>query len=355
MKQFKRINGIILIVILLMIGGCQKSEKVNSTKDITIEQPAVTASIEPTTEPVLNTTEPVLDAEALSMEAYEKFINNEMKLSFDYIMHMDNTEEASYMKEGEHSLSEVLGIITEHYFNNSTDKKIESIDYAYIDCGNDGVKELALRFNGMDIYSEEDESTLVYIIKYIDGKLSLRYYFNTWARSESIMNEYGYLWSGGSNGASNYMENYSLIDKAGNWQFIVSTESEQDINQLIWSDKLGRLPAVAEKKGISGGMELNTICFDYDNKEEGGNKEYFYTFYVYDENGELIEDNSLYKSSIYKEIFDEAEVPFITPDEVQDMISEKEKRVGAAAEIKAGEEIIWKTLDGSMLSNYVGS
>lgn len=44
------------------------------------------------------------------------------------------------------------------------------------------------------------------------------------------MNEYGYFRSGGSNGASNYMEHYSLIDKDGNWQFIVSIESEHENN-----------------------------------------------------------------------------------------------------------------------------
>lgn len=172
------------------------------------------------------------------------------------------------------------------------------------------------------------------------------------------MNEYGYYQSGGSNGASNQSSEYSLIDKDGNWQFIVSIESELDINQLAWSDELGQIPKVAEVKGISGGIELDTISFDKNENaaysDEVGNKECFYTFYIYDDNWEPIEDANLYTNSIYKEIFDDALLPFITPDEVSNMILEKEEKVGATAEIKDGTEMRWRTLSGNMFSDYVG-
>lgn len=172
------------------------------------------------------------------------------------------------------------------------------------------------------------------------------------------MNEYGYYQSGGSNGASNYSNDYGLIDKDGNWQFIVSIESELDINQLAWSDKLGQIPIVAEMKGIGDEIELYTICFNNNEKAtnsvEVGNKECYYTFYVYDNNMNPIKDENLYTNSIYKEIFDEAKVPFITPDKMLALISEKEEKVGATAEIKKGEEITWKTLDENMFSEYVG-
>ncbi len=358
---------IIMIALLLMISGCKKSEGVKNPKGLTdtptsaiTVAPSTTPTIEPSiTPPIALTTEPTLTPEELSMEAYEKFMKNETKVSFDHFMLKDYTEEALYKKGSEYTLSEVLDIVTAHYFENSTNKKIKYIEYSYIDCGKDGVNELVLRFNGMDIYDKDDDSTLVYIIKYIDGKLSLRYFYETWDRSDSTMNEYGYYRSDGSNGASNHMIEYSLIDKDGNWQFIASIESELNINQLAWSGELEQIPELAEKKGISGEMELDTICFDNNdneaNSDEAGNKECFYTFYVYDDNWEPIEDAFLYTNSIYKEIFDEARVPFITPDEVASMISEKEEKVGATAEIKDGAEITWKTLSENMFSDYVGS
>jgi hypothetical protein len=170
------------------------------------------------------------------------------------------------------------------------------------------------------------------------------------------LNEYGYIESGGSSGASNSGEDYGLIDKDGNWQPIVSIEHEQDINQLYVSDDLGQIPEVAEKKGISDGIEVDTIyIYDIENKsnsdEVGGR---FYTFYV-NNYWDQIKDANLYTNSKYKDIFDEAKIPFITPDELSIMISEKEEQVGATAEIKKGKEVTWKTLSGNMFSDYLKS
>lgn len=60
------------------------------------------------------------------------------------------------------------------------------------------------------------------------------------------------------------------------------------------------------------------------------------------------------EEALYKDIFNEALISIITPDEVLKMISEKEDKLGATVEIKEGKEVIWKTLSGKMFSNYVG-
>lgn len=286
-----KIAIIIIIGLLLMFSGCKKFESANNSPSI---EPSTTPTIAPTTAQILT-------PEGLSMEAYEKFLKNETKVSFDHFMPTDNMGEAFYKNGREYTLLEVLDIVTSYYFKYSTNSKIKYIDYSYIDCGRDGVNELVLRLNGLDIYNEDDDSTLVYIIKYIDGTLSLCYYYETWARSESTMNEYGYYQSGGSNGATNHSSDYGLIDKDGDWQFIVSIESEFDINQLTWSDGLGQLPEVAEANGITGGIELDTIRFNNDkaaNSDEVSNKEWLYTFYVYDENLNPIKETNLYTDSI---------------------------------------------------------
>lgn len=344
MKKNKLAISILIIVSLLVISGCKKIESIDNPKNITT-LPSTTVKQTP-------------NSEEQSMQAYNKFLKNETKVSFDRFMPKDDNGEAFYKTETEYTLSDVLNIVTAHYFKYSTNKKIKKIDYSYIDCGKDEVSELALRLNGMDKYDKDDDSTLVYIIKYIDGKLSLCYYYETWARSESTMNEYGYYQSGGSNGASNHGIDYGLVDKDGNWQFIVSIESEQNINQLASSDELEQIPKVAATKGITGRIELDTIRFNNNGKAansvEVGNKECFYTFYVYDDNMNPIKDVNLYTNGIYKEVFDEAKVPFITPDEVSTMISKKEEKVGATDEIKKGTEITWKTLSGNMFTEYVG-
>jgi hypothetical protein len=371
-KKNKLIIFIFIITLLFMISGCMKSESVDNSKDLTTSSsppsattvaPTIKPTMEPSTAPIIApttvpTVAPIIQTGTLeeqSMDAYKKFMENEAKVSFDRYMPMDydyQNDKPLFNKGSDYTLSEVLDIVTAHYFDIFTDKKIDYIDYSYIDCGKDGVNELVLRFNGMDIYCEDDGSTLVYIIKYIDGKLSLCYYYETWARRDSTLNEYGYFESGGSNGASNQGYDCGVIDKDGNWQFIVYIEMESDINQM------GQISEVAETKGIYDGIELDTIRFNNnenaDNTDEDGNKEY-YTFYAIDDNWNLIEDANLYTDSIYKDVFDEASVAFITPDEVSTMISEKEEKVGATDEIKKGKEVIWKTLGGNIFSDYLKS
>jgi hypothetical protein len=331
--------AIVIFTALLMASGCKKYESADNHKDFTTAVQTLTPN-------------------ELSMEAYEKFMKNETQLSFDRFMPKDDMGENFYKKGSVYTLSEVLEIIITYYYEYPTNMNIQFIDYSYIDCGKDGVNELVLRFNGMDIYAEDDDSTLAYIIKYIDGKLSLCYYYETWARSESTLNEYGFYQSYGSIGFNHHSSGCSLIDKDGCWQPIVFIDYVTDINQLAWSDELGQIPNVAEAKGVTGGIEVDTICFDNNenmaDSNEVGDKECFYTFYVYDDKWELIEDANLYTNSLYKEIFDEAKVPFITPDEVSVMIKEKEEKLGATAEIKKGAEITWKVLNENMFSDYVG-
>jgi hypothetical protein len=374
--NLKRKLAFILLVSLTACTACSKktaTETNNTAVEPTVE---TTATIEVT--PQQATVTPTVDGTSIegngatgqesnlsseeierqeSLEAYEKFMRNEAKLSFDRFMTDNYMDERFYEMGSEYTLSEILDIVTDRYFEYSTDKKIQYIDYSYLDCGKDGVNELFLRFNGMDLYGEEDDSTLVYIIKYIDGKLDLCYTYETWARSESSINEYGYYQCSGSNGATNHGSEDGLVDKDGNWQPIVSIESELDLNQLARLDGLEQLPIVAESKGITNEIELQSIHLNKDEEvanSEEENSESLYTFYVYDENYELIEDANLYTNSIYKDIFDESKVPFVTPDEIAAMILEKEEEVGATAEIKEGKEITCKTMASNLFSDYVG-
>ncbi|NLM59587.1 MAG: hypothetical protein GX194_10840 [Clostridium sp.] len=336
--------AILISSLLLTLGGCNNKPDIDKTGESTASpSPAsdisVTLSAKPVTSPSINQEEP-------SIQAYEKFMKNEMKVSFDHFVKNEFMGEALFETGKEYTLSELLHTVTAFYSEDSTKKKINYIDYSYIDCGKDGEKELALRFNGIGI---NNENTYVYIIKYFGGKLSVCYYYETWARSESKINEYGYYESSGSGGASNHGTEYGLIDKDGNWHFIASIESELSINQLAFVDELKKIPQVAEAKGITANIELITLCLD----DEDDNNERYYSFKVYNNDWEPIEDENLYTDSVYKEIFEEASVPFITPDEVSDLIAKKEKEVGVTDEIKKGSELTWKTLNGSMFGDYV--
>lgn len=72
MKKNKLIIIILIIAVLLMISGCGKSEGVDNLKGL--------SNLPSTTPEIVPTTAPTLTPEELSMEAYERFMRNEVKV-----------------------------------------------------------------------------------------------------------------------------------------------------------------------------------------------------------------------------------------------------------------------------------
>ena len=270
----------------------------------------------------------IAEAEPEQVDMYEAFLKDEA-LVYGY-----NTENDAD-GDGGYSLSDVIEGFKEQYYGM---QEIPAVEYAYIDCGNDGVKELVVRFVGMGIYEPGDDSTLVCVIKEIDGQLELCHSYETWARSETTMNQYGYLTSGGSNGASNHGFRAGYIDSVGQWNYLYYTEEEADINQLAMDERLKNIPAVAANRSYDGNIYVATTTFEEMlSAEDYLNTERFYTYYV-----DGAED--VYQDGVYKEIFDEAGVKFYLPEEIDAMIQEKEASFGIDEEIKNAPEISWEKL-----------
>ncbi len=272
------------------------------------------------------------EQEVVTRTLYEDFLEGNEKLYFDYST--INFPEATVV-EGM-TLSELLESFPEQYWGLEGTPEVE---YAYLDCGNDGETELAVRFVGMGIYSPGDDSSLVYIIKEIDERLELCYCYETWARSDTSINRYGYVTSGGSGGASNSGYGAGYIDAMGRWNYLYNTETEYDINQLSWSDDLKELPVVAMNKSYEGEIVVCTTTFeDMSSPEAYYNTERFYTYYAFGEAGDI------YAEGVVKEIFDEAGVKYYRPEEIDDMISQKEAALGITEEIRMASGLTWEKL-----------
>lgn len=315
----------------------------------TIKQPEVFEELETEAEEGTET-ETAVTIENVLEEEYEDFLNNKKELFFDKYNQYEVLEDKKYFEEGKgYTLSEIVDVLTEHYFEYSDDKEMESVSYAYIDCGMDGVKELAICFTGMDIYGQNDDSTLVYIIKNIDDRLQLCYCYETWARCGASINEYGYYVSAGSGGASNHSADSGLIDKNGEWQYIAGIEQEADIFLISYPEELSKICTVAQEKTYDGTIVFYTISL-VDYKEKGryvgtSTEDEIYSFEVYDENFEKIVEPDMYTDSVYKEIFDEAGVAVLSDVEITAKVAEKEKQVGLTEEIRNGQEITWSILE----------
>lgn len=271
--------------------------------------------------------------EQTGTDKYQEFLKGNELVYYNYIGM--NYGDAAVDDTG-YSLSDMLESFDEQYWGMEQEPTVE---YAYLDCGNDGVEELAVRFVGMGIYSPGDDSTLVLIIKEIDEKLELCYLYETWARSETTLNQYGYITSGGSNGASNHGYGAGYIDAAGKWNYLYYMEEEVDINQLAFHEALANVPVVAETKEYEGNIIVCTTTFeDMSSPEAYLKAERFYSYAVDGVEGDV------YSEGVYKEIFDEAGVKFYLPEEIDAMILDKEASLGITEEIKSAPKLTWEKL-----------
>ena len=119
-----------------------------------------------------------------------------------------------------YTLEELTALLQEGY---EMSKNPLDVDFAYIDCGNDGVPELALQFTGLGIYSPEDDSSIVFIIKENDGKLNSYFSVESWARSFTTVNKYGIISSMGSGGAAEHGGYEGYVDPTGHFKEIFAT------------------------------------------------------------------------------------------------------------------------------------
>lgn len=152
------------------------------------------------------------------MEAYQAFLNGEcgIVLSDSYADEIEYM--APHFAEGEaYYLCDILDSLNnEAWHGNRTDDYEHrytnfgtDISYAYMDCGNDGRKELAVQIV-KHVGVERFETT--YVIQYKEKQLYLCYGIDAWPRKSVILNQYGYIWAGGSNGAANHSGVEEILD-----------------------------------------------------------------------------------------------------------------------------------------------
>jgi len=150
--------------------------------------------------------------------AYQRFLRREETVQM--------REDAWYY--GDQQKEWTLNDIREKIINEYTSEYnsvYPSIEYAYLDCGNDGVEELAVRFVGLDIYAPDDDSDLTMIITCKDNSLEVVYSYETWARSYTSPLYHGCFPSGGSAGAGDHPFDMQYLDADGNLHTVYNAEA----------------------------------------------------------------------------------------------------------------------------------
>ncbi len=275
-------------------------------------------------------------------EAYQAFLNGEcgVVLSDSY------TDDISYLvpclTEGEeYTLYDILNRLNNeplryeaengygfHYNNYGTD-----VSYAYIDCGQDGRKELALKICQKSL----DGFQGIYIIQYRDNHLYLCYGIDSWSRRSVVMNPYGYIWEAGSSGANLHGGMQVLVDGEGNSykiaEYIIDSEYAYDFTYSFAGD----YPTVdilhETEQAWMEDYDINThpledLCIEMDIID---GKDYY--TYGYSSNIKNVES--------FIQSCEAAGVTFSSYSEVEAALQARREEFGAVAIAENKSEIIW--------------
>lgn len=287
-------------------------------------------------------------------DPYDAFLAGEGTLSFKY--YKENIPEDTYLsyedrlivcfpEDKEFTIKEFRDLITDTLHSDDyqavspidSSFEIDNMSYAFLDCGADGNKELAIRVKGPFV---DPDSYITFIVKEIDGSLQTIYAFAEWSRSETDLNEYGVLSGFGSGGATVHGWDKSFISADGKYNFGYSYEEQSELedfsryhehDEYYYSSLEGKICVYT----------LRIVPYS----EETSDDEY-YSYAVYDSNYDEMDIPNLYTDSPYQKLMDShKDISFISMDDMDKIASDKIKEIGITDKIDHGKPLEYMKID----------
>ena len=200
-----------LLCICLMCAGCQADAQAKSK--ITLEE------------------------EENIEQAFQEFLDGERKVYIE--------KEAQKFFLGTFSetatdgvfLKEIMQYVCDTLIDEVFLEMMETVQYAELDCGNDGKKELAVTFCGT---IPVDDGSWTMILVYDKGELYLRHVFESWVRSQKALYYYGYIEHNGSGGAYTNYIGETVLDSVGRACLIYEEKQECSSEQKVSKEVFGK-------------------------------------------------------------------------------------------------------------------
>ena len=343
---------VVVIVIIISVVSIHRANEdkgtetyTDITEDAEIEEiDDVTVSIEEVVEAIEVGAEAGLDTEAETEvekyfyesrlpeeEDYAYLLTNRENVYFDNYVNVTNYDMESYFKSGEaYLLNDLEDVILEDEFYGDTDGDL-SISYAYMDLGNDGEKELAVRFSDLPWETIYD---VTYIIKPIDGKLEVVYiYSEGFERGGYEINYYGYWWYYyNCNGAVHDCQK-GLIDGEGKANFLYGYYNIDGLEEGTADFCCEGLAEAAVDSNIEDEVLTEAWYFD----EQYNHEDVLRTFYIYDRSiGDYLDQSVTLNDSKYTSIYEKAGLAIVSEEEIEARCTQIEAAVGANDEIIDG-------------------
>ncbi len=157
---------------------------------------------------------------------------------------------------GAYTLEEIFSHVETAFRDWSMPSALESAEYAMIDCGQDGVPELALQLS----FQEPDgwESATDYLVfKAYDGALQCIKELSSYYRNDVWLNRAGVIYNGTMYGYSSYTTEESFLDGEGREIFVYSCQGYNGLDINLIPEEL--LPSDLQKSlkiGCSGASDI---------------------------------------------------------------------------------------------------
>jgi len=293
-------------------------------------------------------------------KAYQAFLNGREDVCFDYFTEDGENNSPVWYLEGlnespapgkSYTLSgfvEEICKATEEYYD-ERNVKPRSIKYSFIDCGNDGIPELALLFE--EVAGEYSGDNYIILIKLVDDKLQCIFQGTYSYRSYASINEYGIYCYGGSNGAASHVDQVSYIDGNGNYTFLYGCETLMSAYGLYLPNN-DKPSEIAEEEGITDRIEIEQYYFDtFEYVDEKSYDEFMkacdYVYYPMSENFNRLEGQEAQeqRDGAYARFWESTGLkPAITEEEINKKIDEVYEKAGVTKEILNGSDVDWLSM-----------
>ncbi len=281
------------------------------------------------------------------LDLYDAFLNEKALALF--------TIEAIGLEEGrEYNIREMKQSMEKFLDGDYMPDKVCELGYAFIDCGLDGVPELALRF---EFISDDTEypsySTEYFVLKAYGDELRVIDNEETYYRTESTLNSAGYITYGGSGGAATYYCSYHYINPEGKKVFLYSGEYTLANGAPIiqaWDLPEEGLPEdyPTDYDFYEDGLEIdiyNFTTYDYDDTGEMQDEYHRHNmFVILDSDG-----NDVDPEEYYGKLYEELGVGIYKDAEMAQMIQDHMAACGCTEEIVNAPDIEWELLEADWL------
>lgn len=341
MKKSKRFFSLILVITLvIMLSGCQAPD---------ISKPDNKDTAQGTT-PALDTAS---QAEVIEQSSTQEDFEEEYKkfLKGETVLVSDIDKKGLFRSGNKYSYDEVVKSFIDN--GDTLSYELSKAFYAYIDCGNDGIKEMAVKLQ----YGGNDPVYEYLVLKYKDDAVHLCANESGYYRSWADINAYGYITVGGSGGANLYGWDYSFVDGNGQQKFLYSMSAESSLEEaIIPSYELPQkgLPANYEMDNYAyedEGVCCNTYSFtEYEySEDESKRDEYARTkFYSFVDKY----DKDVAPSDEYKRIYQDLGVKIYTEAQAREMIEEHITQMGLTQDLREDISPEWINLASEGIGTY---